>query len=160
MMNVSQDGVNWPSASVAAIDDGSLYDDYGMPLQTVSGRGHQVMPSLSFNAGKLMLAYYDLRENHTVGVFTAKGDPTNCKYGTDFPCNLGAQYSEVRDAVAELLDPLLFGDVFNPYIYDGTIVTRRHTIDVEAAQASPLPTGTLGVNFALHLWNSSQQCPR
>jgi len=83
--------------------------------------------------------------NHTVGVFTAKGDPTNCKYGTDFPCNLGAQYSEVRDPVAELLDPLLFGDVFNPYIYDGTIVTRRHTIDVEAAQASPLPTGTLGV---------------
>lgn len=145
MMNVSQDGVNWPSASVAAIDDGSLYDDYGMPLQTVSGRGHQVMPSLSFNAGKLMLAYYDLREDHTVGVFTAKGDPTNCKYGTDFPCNLGAQYSEVRDAVAELLNPLLFGDVFNPYIYDGTIVTRRHTIDVEAAQASPLPTGTLDV---------------
>lgn len=150
MINVSQDGVNWPSSSVAAVDDSFLYDDYGMPLQTILGRGHQVMPSLSFNAGKLMLAYYDLREDHTVGVFAPKGDPITCNYGIDFPCNLGAQYSEARDPVG---DSLAGPNVFNPYIFDGPDpvlsgapqITRRHTIDVEAAQAAPLPVGTSGV---------------
>ena len=32
------------------------------------------MPTLSFNAGKLMLVYYDLRQDHTLGVFTLTPD--------------------------------------------------------------------------------------
>jgi hypothetical protein len=139
MMKVS-DGTNW-SSPAAAIDNGPLNDDYGVPLQTISGRGHQLMPSLSFNAGKLTLAYYDLREDHTIGKFNPRPDP-GCDPTTQFPCTLGAQYDESRDAVAELLNnPLNY--VFNSYITDllalqgGTLSTRRHTMEVTAAQASP-----------------------
>jgi parallel beta-helix repeat protein len=139
MIRVS-DGTNW-SSPAKPIDNGPLNDDYGVPLLTISGRGHQLMPSLSFNAGTLTLAYYDLREDHTMGKFNPRLDPA-CDPTTQFPCTLGAQYNESRDAVAELLtNPLSF--VFNSYITDlptsqgGTLSTRRHTMEVTAAQASP-----------------------
>ena len=47
------------------MDLGLVSDDSGAPFPNLSNpsRGHQLMPSLSFNAGKLMLAYYDLRQD-------------------------------------------------------------------------------------------------
>jgi hypothetical protein len=156
MMNVSADGASWTSAA-KAIDSSSVLDDNGSPFTNLSGRGHQIMPTLTFNAGKLMLAYYDLRQDHTVGMFSANADFT--------------QYSETRQFHAELCDPAinkttakenacstgiidptskLFLSVFNSYITDTVpplpgqpLTVRRHTIDLQGAQASPATPGIL-----------------
>ena len=146
MMKVS-DGINW-SSPAALVDNSPLNDDYGTPLQVISGRGHQIMPSLSLNAGKLTLGYYDLREDHTVGVFDPKMPDPTCDPALQFPCMLGAQYNEVRQTEAELVGNLTNPAVFNPYITDllisqgGTLSTRRHTMEVTAAQATPNASAT------------------
>jgi hypothetical protein len=141
VMSVSADGVTWP-VSGTPVDLGLVPDDLGTPFPNLSNpsRGHQLMPSLSFNAGKLMLAYYDLRQDHTLGEFTPAPDQKS--------------FVETRELLAEL-DPnsASFNPnaVFNPFISDGpltpttTLTIRRHTIDVEGAQASPLAAGSLVV---------------
>src|SRR4029077_17973278 len=58
MMNVSADGMNW-SSTPALVDNGPVLDDSGNPFTNLSGQGHQLMPSLSFIAGKVSLAYFD-----------------------------------------------------------------------------------------------------
>jgi hypothetical protein len=98
------------------------------------------MPSLTFNAGKLMLAYYDLRLDHTLGILTPSADQKS--------------YLESRQLMGEL-DPAnpAFNPaaVFNTFVSDGpltaanTLTIRRHTIDMEGSQASPLPAGSLTV---------------
>ncbi|HEU4416823.1 MAG TPA: putative Ig domain-containing protein, partial [Candidatus Angelobacter sp.] len=139
VMSVSADGVSWPSAGTP-VDLGLVPDDLGAPFPNLSNpsRGHQLMPSLSFNAGKLMLAYYDLRQDHTLGIFTAAADEKS--------------YLESRQLLGEL-DPTSASfnpdAVFNPFITDGpqtpttTLTVRRHTIDMEGAQSSPMPAGSL-----------------
>lgn len=127
---VSADGVSWPSAP-RPIDNELVYDDQGNPFTNLSGRGHQVMPALSFNAGKLTLVYYDLREDHTLGLFSPEPDSN--------------RYSEGRELVGELGSDPASPLVFNSYVDDATVTTRRHTIDVQGAQATPQPTGLLGV---------------
>jgi hypothetical protein len=141
VMSVSGDGLTWPAAGTP-VDLGQVPDDLGNPFPNLSNpsRGHQLMPSLSFNAGKLMLAYYDLRLDHTLGVFTPAPDQKS--------------YLESRQLMGEL-DPTSGGfnpgAVFNPFITDGplttttTLTVRRHTIDMEGAQASPLPAGNIAV---------------
>jgi uncharacterized protein YjbI with pentapeptide repeats len=77
------------------------------PVDDYNGHGHQIMPSLTFAAGKLMMAWYDFREDvagntcnhwenyisddhasicewrHTVDVRVAQADPgTNPDFGT------------------------------------------------------------------------------
>jgi hypothetical protein len=144
MMSVSADGLTWP-ASGTPVDLGLVPDDLGNPFPNLSNpsRGHQLMPSLSFNAGKLMLAYYDLRQDHTLGIFTPAADQKS--------------FLESRELLGEL-DPnspsFNPAAVFNPFVSDGpltpttTLTIRRHTIDVEGAQASPLAAGSLVVpNF-------------
>ena len=132
MMNVSADGMNW-SSTPALVDNGPALDDTGKPYSNLSGRGHQLMPSLSFSAGKVSLAYFDFREDHTLGLFTVNPDLSS--------------YTETRQLEGELAADPASSLVFNPFVSDAAppLTTRRHTVDVQGAQASPLPTGSLGV---------------
>ncbi|MFZ3211258.1 MAG: putative Ig domain-containing protein [Terriglobales bacterium] len=121
-----------PSFSAPAlVDNGYVYDDYGNPLTNLSGRGHQVMPSLTFNAGKLMMIYYDLRQDHTIGQFTELANLTG--------------YSETREFEGELVGDPNNAAVFNFWIQDTDppLTVRRHTIDVQGAQATPLAATNL-----------------
>jgi putative Ig domain-containing protein len=139
MMSVSGNGVTWP-ASGTPVDLGLVADDSGNPFTNLAdpSRGHQIMPTLSFNAGKLMLVYYDLRQDHSLGVFNLSPDL--------------ASYVETRKLLGEL-DPASPNynpaAVFNPFITDGalgagtTLTIRRHTIDLQGAQASPALSGSL-----------------
>jgi Putative Ig domain len=132
MMSVSSDGLNW-SSSPALVDNGPVFDDSGIPFSNLSGHGHQLMPSLTFSAGKLSLLYFDFREDHTLGFYTIKPDLTG--------------YNETRQFEGELVGNPGSNLVFNSYVSDAAppLTSRRHTIDVQGAEATPLPTGSLGV---------------
>ena len=67
-----KNGKNWSSQE--------LVDDY-------DGHGHQIMPSLTFAAGKLMMAWYDFREDvagnectHWENYISDNHDPTSCNF--------------------------------------------------------------------------------
>ncbi len=98
------------------------------PNNNPSGRGHQIMPTLTFAGGKLSLLYYDLRLDHTVNTYAPLfilGQPTGL-------------YTLFPKLAGELgLTPPQAGAVFNQYIDDSTITIRRHTFDLRMAQASP-----------------------
>ncbi len=139
MMSVSGNGLTW-SGSGTPVDLGLVADDSGNSFTNLANpsRGHQIMPTLTFNAGKLMLVYYDLRQDHTLGVFTLTPDLTS--------------YTETRKLLGELdpSDPNYNpAAVFNSYMTDGangvgaTLTIRRHTIDLQGAQTSPAAGGSL-----------------
>ena len=132
MMKVSPDGANW-SSTPALVDNGTALDDSGNPFSNLSGRGHQLMPSLSFSAGKVSMAYFDFREDHSLGFFTVNPD-------------LGS-YTESRQLEGELTGNPASSLVFNSFVSDAAppLTTRRHTVDVQGAQASPLPSGSTAV---------------
>jgi Putative Ig domain len=116
MLSTSMNGATW-SAPVMAVPTAPAY-----PL---SGRGHQFMPALSFTSSKLMLVYYDLREDSTIGHFTP-----------------APQFSESRVLLGDLAaTPQNLDNVFANYIQDAGVMTgillRRHTLDLRASQASP-----------------------
>jgi len=135
-MQVSTDGLNWGSAP-ALVDNGGVPDDYGSPLMTNAGtllsRGHQFMPSMSFIAGKVTLTYYDEREDHTLGFYTPKTDLTG--------------YTEIRELMGELVGNAASSLVFNSVISDSAppLVSLRHTLDIQGAQASTIVGGSLTV---------------
>jgi hypothetical protein len=136
VMTTSVDGGNTWSAP-AAVDNGLITDDLGNPFQNLSGRGHQLMPSLSFSAGQVTLIHFDTRQDHTMGVFTPTFDNNGNATG----------YSESRELLDDLVTNL--GSVFNSYIDDSTLTITRHTIDVQAQQATPAPAGQPGLpNFS------------
>src|SRR5207302_5880211 len=122
MMSLSANGTTW-SGSGTPVDLGLVADDNGNPFTNLTNpsRGHQIMPTLSFNAGKLMLVYYDLRQDHTLGVFTLTPDLTS--------------YTEIRKLLGEL-DPsdanFNPAAVFTSFMTDGTngvgstLTIRRH----------------------------------
>lgn len=126
VMQVGLVGIPFPPP--APVDNGAVLDDLGNPFINLSGRGHQVMPSLTFNAGKLMLIYYDLRQDHTIGEFIELPDKS---------------YTESRVFEGELVGDPSASPVFNPWIDDAgflptsPLTIRRHTMDVQGAQASP-----------------------
>ena len=82
-------------------------------------RGHQIMPALAFSAGKLTVAWYDLRDDDQIESYAAQP---------------GGQY--LASLVSDGGTP-----VFGPYIQDPvppyTTQSRRQTLDVRAAQALP-----------------------
>lgn len=138
VMQESPDGLNWSSAP-ALVDNGPVLDDGGNPFANLSGHGHQLMPSLGFSAGKISLIYFDFREDHTLGLFTPLPDLSG--------------YVETRQFEGELVGNPASSAVFNPFVNDAApplnpLTGRRHTIDVQGAQASPIPAGAVGVpNF-------------
>src|SRR5439155_4922 len=49
------------------LDNGPITNDEGGVFNLTSG--FQLMPAMTFNQGKLMVLYYDLRQDHTIGEF-------------------------------------------------------------------------------------------
>ncbi len=113
------------SLKPSMLDNTTLYDDFGDAFS----RGHQFMPQMTFAGGKLMLVYYDLRLDHTVGTF----QPAN-----PFPSANGLFFLETRNVT-----PNPGGDtqaaIFNPILDDANppLSKRRHTLDVVVAEANP-----------------------
>jgi hypothetical protein len=103
----STNGVNWSAPTV---------------VDSNNARGHQLMPALTFAEGKLMLVYYDLREDHTLGLF--EQDENNFLYNEISRLMLG-----------DLLQPNGTARVFTDFVSDDSTLKRRHTIDVWVAQA-------------------------
>jgi hypothetical protein len=125
-MATSMDGVNW--STPFAIDNGPLVEN-GQPVLDSAGnplaRGHQAMPQISIAGSKLFVLYYDLREDHTAGL-----------YLPDFPFAPDANgnfYQESRQLLGEL--PGNPNQVFTPALTDANLTLRRHTIDLVTAQA-------------------------
>ncbi len=88
-----------------------------------AGRGHQFMPGMAFSAGKLTVAWYDLRYDDDLAIYTALG--------------VAGQFSEQEENDGGAPDFPIFGtyiqDPEPPYPSDA----RRQTLDVRAAQATP-----------------------
>jgi hypothetical protein len=85
-----------------------------------SGRGHQIMPAAAFSAGKLTVAWYDLRNDDLLGDFTSLG---------------GGLYSStlVSDGGTPQFGTFIQDPPGPPY----QPTDRRQTLDVRAAQALP-----------------------
>jgi Big-like domain-containing protein/pentapeptide repeat protein len=125
-MTTSTDGVNW--SKPFAIDNGPLSEN-GQPVSTTANqqltRGHQVMPQITLAGAKLFVLYYDLRQDHTAGLFL----PNN-PFASDPKGNF---YQENRQPKGEL--PASPGQVFTPALTDANLTLQRHTIDLVVAQA-------------------------
>jgi hypothetical protein len=94
-----------------------------------SGRGHQIMPAITFANGRLTLLYYDLRLDHYENIYTqSPNSPTG--------------YSATLTPEGELpSNPNL---VFTPFIDDAGLTLRRHTLDLRTLELGIFPTVTLG----------------
>ena len=108
------------------IDNGAVTNDLGGTFPALTA-GHQIMPNMTFNQGKLMVVYYDLRQDHTIGEFTP-----SVVGGLFVPDANGNFFEETRDQVQEYPTA-----AYTPYfIDDAGLTVRRHTIDVVLAQAN------------------------
>jgi hypothetical protein len=113
-----------------AIDNGPITDDLGnvvnppQPGTTSQSRGHQFMPQMTVAGGKLLVTYYDLRTDHTLGTFTP---------ASPFPDPLGRFYEELLNPLAEPSGVQLFGS----FVDDFGLKQDRHTLEVRLAQADP-----------------------
>jgi hypothetical protein len=94
-----------------------------------SGRGHQIMPAVTFANGRLTLLYYDLRLDHYQNNYTSNpNSPTG--------------YSATLTPEGEL--PGKPASVFTPFIDDLGLSLRRHTLDLRTLELGIFPTVTLG----------------
>ncbi len=118
----SIDGTHWTPAF--------MVDNPGTNSQTnPSGRGHQIMPAITFANGRLTLLYYDLRLDHYENVYTSTPkSPTG--------------YTATVTPEGEL--PGSPSKVFTPFIDDAGLTVRRHTLDLRVLQLGIFPTITLG----------------
>ncbi len=121
----SIDGTHWTPAI--------MVDNPPQNAQTnPSGRGHQIMPAMTFANGRLTLLYYDLRLDHYAGFYTPN------------PASLG-NYTEMLEPQGELAPPSPTpSEVFTPYIDDSGLTLRRHTLDLRVLELGIFPTVTLG----------------
>jgi len=117
------------------------------PVENPPTRGHQLMPSLTFAGGKLVLVYYELREDSSDAQYAPLG---------------GGQYSMTEVPVGDLAPPNPQpAKVFNNFIADAapagfSPIQRRHTIDVRASQANPgkVPVFSASVQVSDYLFGS------
>ena len=123
----SLDGTHWTPAI--------MVDNPSQNAQTnPSGRGHQIMPAMTFANGRLTLLYYDLRLDHYADFYTPN------------PASLG-NYTAMLEAQGELAPgatPAEKNQVFTPYIDDAGLTLRRHTLDLRVLELGIFPTITLG----------------
>ncbi|MBV8070704.1 MAG: putative Ig domain-containing protein, partial [Acidobacteriaceae bacterium] len=132
-------------AGAAATSAGGATVNWTAPVAVdpnPNNRGHQIMPVLAFSAGKLTVAWYDLRDDDLLFVYT--------------PIS-GAQYSTVLQNDGGAPDYPQFG----PYIQDPTGPNyspdaRRQTLDVRAAQTTPasFPTFFSSVQVSSYAFGS------
>ncbi len=146
IMLSSFDGTSWSAPS--RVDDSPVVDDTGHAFS----RGHQFMPQATFNGGRLTIVYYDLRLDHTLGLFDAvTGFPKPDTQGrfeleTRSPCTPTPTTTAPCAGEAQLASPN-GAPVFTPFISDTAftaggliypeLTLRRHTLDVRLAQAGP-----------------------
>ncbi len=123
----SLDGTHWTPAI--------MVDNPSQNAQTnPSGRGHQIMPAMTFANGRLTLLYYDLRLDHYADFYTPN------------PASLG-NYTAMLEAQGELASgatPAEKNQVFTPFIDDAGLTLRRHTLDLRVLELGIFPTITLG----------------
>ena len=121
----SLDGTHWTPAI--------MVDNPSKNSQTnPSGRGHQIMPAMTFANGRLTLLYYDLRLDHYANFYT----PSSSNPGT---------YTPTLTPQGELAPPSPQpNEVFTPYIDDAGLTLRRHTLDLRVLELGIFPTVTLG----------------
>ncbi len=94
-----------------------------------SGRGHQIMPAITFANGRLTLLYYDLRLDHYADFF----NPNPSQPG---------QYIPTLVPQGELpADP---AEVFTQFVDDNGLTLRRHTIDLRVLQLGLFPIPAFG----------------
>ena len=102
-----------------------------------SGRGHQIMPAITFANGRLTLLYYDLRLDHYENDYT----PSTNSPGT---------YSATLTPQGELAPPSpMPSKVFTNYVDDAGLTLRRHTIDLRVLQLGIFPTVVLGPSVSV-----------
>ncbi|MGH9511156.1 MAG: putative Ig domain-containing protein [Terriglobales bacterium] len=94
-----------------------------------SGRGHQIMPAISFANGRLTLLYYDLRLDHYVDFF----NPSPSEPGVYIP-TLTPEGELPSDPAA----------VFTQYVDDSGLTLRRHTIDLRVLELGLFPIPAFG----------------
>jgi len=128
--NVGNVSTNGGDARIM-VATGTLTSSKTVPLQWSApelvdpypNRGHQIMPGMAFSAGKLTVAWYDLRNDDLFAIYTALG--------------VDGQFSDVLENDGGAPDFPAFGtyiqDPATPYSQDA----RRQTLDVRAAQAIP-----------------------
>jgi uncharacterized protein YjbI with pentapeptide repeats len=121
----SIDGTHWTPAI--------MVDNPSQNAQTnPSGRGHQIMPAMTFANGRLTLLYYDLRLDHYADFYTPN------------PASLG-NYTAMLEPQGELAPPSpMPSEVFTTYIDDAGLTLRRHTLDLRVLELGIFPTITLG----------------
>ncbi len=121
----SIDGKNWTPPIM--VDNPSQN-----PQTNPSGRGHQLMPAITFAQGRLTLLYYDLRLDHYVGFYSPNSsNPSG--------------YTENLNPEGELALPTpMPGLVFTPFVDDAGLTLRRHTLDLRVLELGIFPTVTLG----------------
>ncbi len=151
VVSTSTDGVSWSSARVA--EPGSVAESGLDPTP-----GHQLMPALTFAGGKLMLVFYDTREDHVSEQLTC-GDcktlPVSYTTTYNFEGDLATSLPQQKPGISQLVN------VFNGAVSDAkpVVLTRRHTIDVRAAQAAPGPEPVFtSIKVSQYLFGSST-CP-
>jgi hypothetical protein len=99
-----------------------------------SGRGHQIMPAITFANGRLTLLYYDLRFDHYKNIYTSNGKGT---------------YTPTLTPEGEQVSPTIPSKVFTPFIDDAGLTLRRHTIDLRVLQLGIFPTIALGPSVSV-----------
>jgi hypothetical protein len=121
----SIDGTHWTPAI--------MVDNPSQNAQTnPSGRGHQIMPAMTFANGRLTLLYYDLRLDHYADFYSPN------------PASLG-NYTAMLEPQGELAPPSpMPSEVFTSYIDDAGLTLRRHTLDLRVLELGIFPTITLG----------------
>jgi len=123
----SLDGTHWTPAI--------MVDNPSQNAQTnPSGRGHQIMPAMTFANGRLALLYYDLRLDHYGNIYT----PNTASPGS---------YTATLQPEGELAPgatPAEKNEVFTTYIDDNGLTLRRHTLDLRVLELGIFPTVVLG----------------
>jgi hypothetical protein len=131
VVSTSTDGVSWLSPHVA---EPNPVAESGLD----PAPGHQLMPALTFAGGKLMLVFYDTREDHVseqLNCVNCNTSPVSYTTTYNFEGDLATSLPEQKPGASQLVN------VFNDVVSDTKPValTRRHTIDVRAGQAAPGP---------------------
>ena len=128
MVASSIDGLSWSIPSY--VDNGAVVDDTGHLFP----RGHQFMPQINFSGGRLTVLYYDMRLDHTLGLFSPVASFPN-------PDALGRFELETRGPCGSVPPSACAGEspslVFTPFLTDDGLNLRRHTADLRIAQSGP-----------------------
>jgi uncharacterized protein YjbI with pentapeptide repeats len=126
----SIDGTHWTPAIMV---DNPKQNAQSNP----SGRGHQIMPAITFANGRLTLLYYDLRFDHYENIYTPS-------------TNNPGSYSATLTPEGELAPPSpMPSEVFTKYVDDAGLTLRRHTIDLRVLELGIFPTVVLGPSVSI-----------